>query len=627
MTFSQVPALRRLAALRAIPVDAIAFVVIAIGMILSRVVVIRHNLCFNDPSWYFHFGRKTLHGAVPYRDYVFQVGPLPIYVDALFQRMFGERYVASLYAGLFITTLRVSAMWLLGRRLAGTLAAAALALFCALDPLFSYAHHWSTPYAELFFTVTGLCLVRAVDARPRATLIYLALAGLCAALVVSARQSSAVTIAFILACASTVMLVRGDYFTPRRFVALWAGFLAGLVLVFGALALQGALGPAIQQMFLDAGQKKNISAFLAILDALTGGAMVDGTFTSPWYGFLFYLGLPTAIVIGICYCVSRCRDIPARTVASIAVPGAVVLGLAMRYAQLAWVTDLPRTFLTAITAVAIVVPDRCRRWFGVEPIVAVGLAGMPLASDWALEMSFLGRGWGDIWALVTGGILISLASGRVARPAKTVFCCILAAAAIINTWLLVRADLDPFAKPEARDGTLKESEFSPRGHDGQRIAMLRAVHLVSWRADAISWLTKQVTPGSTCFVYGNLPSLYDLVDCTNPTLLDDTIADFPSPEDAERAVAALKAHPPDFLLAHDRMWMSPAISYDLGGDIGRYDSWNPRASFALHMGLRSIIDQYESLGTVGEALGAGPADVAAHHWDAIDAIHVYRRKR
>jgi len=71
--------------LRAARVDVVAFAAIAVGVVLSHFHLVRHGMPFGDPSACFHFGRKLLDGAVPYRDYVYQAGPLPIYIDGAFQ--------------------------------------------------------------------------------------------------------------------------------------------------------------------------------------------------------------------------------------------------------------------------------------------------------------------------------------------------------------------------------------------------------------------------------------------------------------------------------------------------------------------------------------------------------------
>lgn len=138
--------------------DALALAAIAAVVIGSRLLYVRHGLCFNDPTWFFHFGRRIAHGDVPYRDFVFQVGPLPIYVDAAFQRVLGETYAASLDAAIGLTLVRVFVMWLLVKRLAGLLAAALVAVFCVFEPTFGTAHHWSTQYAQLFVVLFAAAL-------------------------------------------------------------------------------------------------------------------------------------------------------------------------------------------------------------------------------------------------------------------------------------------------------------------------------------------------------------------------------------------------------------------------------------------------------------------------------------
>lgn len=147
-----------------------------------------------------------------------------------------------------------------------------------------------------------------------------------------------------------------------------------------------------------------------------------------------------------------------------------------------------------------------------------------------------------------------------------------------------------------------------------------------WRQQSLIWLSSQIPAGSTCFIYGNVPALYDVLGCNNPTRLDDTMVEFLSRADVAEAIEALRTQPPQFIIAHERTWQSPPIEADLGGDITRYESWNASAARALHVGLRDLITQYESVGTVGEALGADLAKQASEHWDALDALRVYRRK-
>jgi len=604
---------------RRLPIDAVALVVIALFVVISHVRYVKHGLCFDDPSWYFHFGHRTLDGAVPYRDYVFQVGPLPIYVDAAFQAIFGSTYAASLYAAMLITVLRVWAMWMLVRRIANWQAAALISLFCAIHPIFAVQHDWSTPYAQLFIVLAGLNLVIASTAEGRRELVHLALGGACAALVVASRQASALMIGLGLGAATVVMLVRKQYMTKTKFAALWGGYVGGLVLVFGSLAAVGALGPAIQQMFIEAPQKKGIHGIAAVLDAISGGALVDPSFHW-WSGFLYWLGLPTVLVVGTIRLMARPRELDSAAVAMVALPALVVLGLAQGYGALVTTSDLPRTFLTAVAAFAVLFPERLRAWFGLEPIAALGLGALPLLSDWAMEMSFPGRGWGDAVSLTTGLLLVALASTKVTPRVKLALCGALAAIGVLHFAVTTRARYNPFAQADSGDGSLHDNRFLVHN------PVVEGVKIHAARKAALEWLTSQVPAGSTCFVYGNNPVIYDLLQCANPTRLDTTAADFITENDADTAADALRAHPPDFIVAHEAAWMNPPIGEDRGGKLENYDGLNPRASRAMHMGVRTILDQYESLGRVDEHLTPDQAKFADTQRDHIGAIRVYRRR-
>jgi hypothetical protein len=603
-----------------IPIDLVVLLAIAILVVVTHRPYIRRGMCFNDPSWYFHFGQRALAGDVPYRDYIFQVGPLPVYVDAAFQSIFGSKYIASMYAALFIKIIRIFVAWSIARRLANRPAAALLIIFCAFDPLFSFAHHWSTHYAQLFFTLAGLFFVLASRNEGRRALLYLALAGCSAALVVSARQSSAVMIGVTLLGATAILTWRKEYFTRQRFIALWAGFAGGLILVFGVLAIAGAAGDAIQQMFLDAPAKKGVHGVAAILDAISGGALVAGPDFKWWSGFLVFLGAPCLVVGLSVYIASRKGELSAGATGMMIVPIALLVGFYTRYSTLAFFSDVPRIFLSVTVAFAVLAPARLRTWFGLEPLVAIGLGALPLASDWALEMSFPGRGWGDAPALVVGTILVSLASTRIPLRVKTALCAALAVAGLTHVIVLLRAGYNPFAKDTAGDGSLAETRFKVRNPATAGLVINES------RKKALEWMQSQVTPNSSCFVYANLPVLYTLLDCRNPTRVDSTAADFITADDANTAIATLRANPPDFIIAHEKSWMSPPLTLDLEGKLEHYDGLNPKASHALHIGLRSLLADYESVGTVAEAIGPELTKQAALQWDLIDATRIYRRK-
>ncbi len=577
---------------RDVPVDLIALFAIAIAIAVTHVPYLRSGMCWNEPSALFHYGHRVLHGDVPHADFVLHGGPLPVYVDAAFQGALGGTYKASLTAALAITILRVFVMWMLARRLAGIPAAAALAVFCALDPVFAHAHHASTAYVSLFVTLGGLLLLLASRADGRRELGYLAAAGLAVALVAWARPAVGLMLGAAVLAITAILLRRGEYFTRRRLAALWGGCAAGLALLVAVLLAAGALGPAIEQLILDPSRKEAFGLESA-LDAWLGGAPIDLSLT--WWGtVLASFALPAAVVAGMLYLLARDREVSPRMVAALAIPAGIAFGIQTRYASLNLFSDLPRLLLLAVVALAVSSPDRARRWLGLEPIAAVALAALPLASDW----SYPGAAWSETSVHVAGALLIMLATARVAPRAKAIACLLLALAAATH-FIIVKRRHNPFAHPRAMDASLGKNRY-PAVVNGKRHPLLLGHRLNQARATALEWLGSRIAPGSTCFIHGNLPALYTLLGCENPTRVDTTAASLITGADAAAATAALRAAPPEHLLVHETQQLAGELALELG--------------------------RYAPVGTVGEMLGEELAKQAAAQWDGIDAVRLYRRK-
>jgi hypothetical protein len=248
------------------------------------------------------------------------------------------------------------------------------------------------------------------------------------------------------------------------------------------------------------------------------------------------------------------------------------------------------------------------------------MAALPLATDWALEMSFPGRGWGDAQSLTLGAMLFALSSTRLPLRAKTALCAALACSGIVYLLAAKRLDLNPFAKEEAREHTLTLNHFRSAN------PMLRGLRILEGRRNALAWMMEQVPRGSSCFVYGNLPVLYSLLGCKNPTRIDSTTADFITARDAEDALVILRANPPEYLIAHDNTWMNPPLTLDLQHDPAKYGGLNPVASYAIHVGLQDLLVRYDLIGSVADGIGPGAAGQLERSWDAIHRTRIYRRK-
>ena len=594
------------AAWRRIPIDVVAFVAIAVAVLLSHRPFVLYGMPFNEPSWLFHYGhRVAVEGAAPYRDFVFHGGPLPIYVDAAFQGLFGSKYAASVYAGMFVTMIRVWVIWMIARRLASWRAAVAIAVFCAVDPLFSFGPHWTTPYLQLSISVAALFVVLSTRAEGRRAHVHLVAAGGFAGLSLAVTPRATVAIALLLLPA-TALLVRGKQLSPRSFAAVWAGFAGGVVIVLGVLAARGLLGDGLGQMFV-------VPASGGVLDAVSGGALTSADY-SWWSGVLYYLGTPMVILAGIVALAAREREIPIQTIGLLLVPLAFLLGLLGRYGQLDYLNDLPRLFFMLTTVMAVAMPDRLRTWFGLEPLTALALGALPLASDWVAHMAMPGRTAGDPTALVIGVILMMLASSRLTAHAKLWACAAVAVAGLVNFAVLVKTGAAPYAQNPLAERPRADSKFRANHR------RMKGISITEGRRDSIQWIKDSVERRRTCFIYGNLPVLYTLLVCENPTRLDAVGPGLATQAELDAALATLRANPPDYLLAHESQFaplvLDPTISQRL----------RPDANQQLHAEIRALAADYDSLGVVGSKIAPWFAAQAAQEWDQLDAVRLYRRK-
>src|SRR5262249_35009638 len=156
-------------------------------------------------------------------------------------------------------------------------------------------------------------------------------------------------------------------------------------------------------------------------------------------------------------------------------------------------------------------------------------------------------------------IVVSLASTRLPGRLKTLFAAALAVNAVSMFGAILHNHANPFSQIDSADGTIAENRY--RLND----PLLRGMRIHAARKKTIAWLRSQARAGTPCFFYGNMRVLYDLLPCHNPTRIDTTAADFITAGDAEQAAAALRDHPPDFLIAHEQQWMNPPLTLDLKG--------------------------------------------------------------
>ena len=479
-------------------VDGVAFVVIAVAMVVSHRSSLVRGAAFDVHSWAFHYGVQR--HAPP-------GGPLPMYVAAVVERVFGARYLVVLWADLLVDVLRVLAMWMLVRRLVDARAAALVAVFCVLDPVLDAQPAWGAHFVELAVALAGLLVVCAGRATGRTARIYLGCAGASLALAATAVPALGAVGAIAIAIATA-------RFPRRELAPWWLGYGGGF-----AVALAVAPGGVLDSL-------GGLVTLRGWVDAATGGALAAGGDRS-WLGALIVgAALPAALVGVVAWLAARDREISLGALGVLAVPVAFAINLVMRDARLDDLSNVPRALATLVVAVALARPARLGEWLGLDRAAVLALAAIPLAADWALQLA--GDG-GDAPALVLGAIAIALASAHLSPRIKTTGCAALAAVGLVRVavcWHTGESLLD-------RPGLRRDAAFSLHNRH------LRGLKLDRAHKTALDWLAGVVPPHATCSVDPTVRALATVLDCRPPG------ADEP---------------PAEYVIARDDAWVAPGYA-------------------------------------------------------------------
>jgi hypothetical protein len=605
----------------------------------------------SDQSWPFHFGRRLLAGEWPYRDYVFQTGPLPVLLDAGFQTAFGPAYLSALLAAFAVKTAALLALYGLFRAGSGRAVSAALSAgFGCLMPLVCHSAYY---HADLFLIAAAGCFVWAERLAPRAAGLHFA-AGLMLAGLVGSRQSTAVfCIPLALAAAARFAAEPGSRAARTLLLPLAGGLAAGTAALAGLLAAHGALADAVAQMFLDAPQKKMIAPAEAVADAVFGGfSLGDAGVTQP-EDLLRYNAVPllwAAAAVAVAWAVCRFAGrrgadgggsrFPA-AVLTLSAAGAVVGLLPDAVAPLnalglhlgagSWgpfaerfTYDIPRW--TAALALPAAVFPPTTAWFrhacdrlGLPAGATALTAALVVGSVWALQVSHPGRNYvTHAWRANPLTLLAAVAplavSARVpGRVRAMIAAAFLAAAAIPPALEIASGTLISRFTPGGGMSDCTESAGSP---------LLAGVRMSREKAYALDRLADRIRPGDGLFVYGSGPALYTLLGARNPTRLDSVYIDFFTAADADRAIADLRADPPEWILdmAYNGDVREPYDPVALRGRPFRHERL-----VRLHEALREMLAGYELAADIGAEYRTGGRPTADDQDAPLD-WRLYRRK-
>ncbi|WP_414569913.1 hypothetical protein [Nostoc sp. CCY 9925] len=609
-----------------------------------------YGMNWSDTSQIFHFGNRILHGDFPYRDFDYQTGFIGIFIDGFFQKILGETYASSLVARLLVKITTVFFFYLSCRQFTSRLISFSVSSgWVFLHPVLYRGGNDN--YVTLFLSITIFLLILGLNKLDeKASFLYLTTAGFFLALVMAARQSNG-TICIVVTLAVLLVYTLRDL--KRYFLSVFTPFLigifSGLGLIVGILLWNNSFWAAFYHLFIAASEKKDISTFSSLIDALSGGAIYRN---SSVRDILAYLVLPLALC-AIAFLIireaeklvfnqnfnsdeltttldntkwnyrrergirffNRYRVSPAIIVIILLIVGAF-LGKKILGGNNILVYDIPRTFFSLALIASCVFPEKSKQFFGLPYPIFPLLIALTLGTTWAMQMSWPGRPYTDDDVLVFLATLTIIMSTKISTRWKK---------GLALAFLFVTVSL--FSGHVIRHSTGVEAKYYiPGFYQNTRYPlehpMTKFVQVTKEKAQAFSMLQENIKPGDSCFIYGSASVLYTLLDCQNPTRIDITNSDALTLKVAREAVSVLKANPPKWIVDTGKGGFYIPHIYD--GSPNFYGAFNQLSPKELHTGLQSLIGDYQLVTTVEDRFPKGKK-LETRDQDKVFRFRLYKR--
>ncbi|WP_375499572.1 hypothetical protein [uncultured Nostoc sp.] len=476
-------------------------------------------------------------------------------------------------------------------------------------------------YVTLFLSISTLFIILGLNKLgEKASFLYLTTAGFFLALVMAARQSNG-TICIVVTLG--VILVYSLRNLERYFVSLLIPFLTGILLglglIIGVLLWNNALSEAFYHLFIGAAEKKNISTFSSLIDALSGGAIYRNSSVKQ---IIAYVGIPLFLIMSAFVLIRNpvklafSNDLRKIGVISLLIVGAV-LGQQLLGASNIFVYDIPRTFFSLALIASCVFPEKSKEFLGLPYPIFPLLIALTLGTTWAMQMSWPGRPYIDDDMLIFSATLTIIMSNKISTAWKKG----LSLAFLFITASLLSGDVIHHSVG------VEAKYYIPSFYQNTRYPlkhpMTKFVKVTKEKSQAFAMLKQNINPGDSCFIYGSASVLYTLLDCKNPTRIDITNSDALTLKVAREAVYVLKANLPKWIIDTGKGGFYIQDKFD--GSPNFYGAFNQLSPKELHTSLQNLINDYQFVTSVREQFPKGEK-LETRDQDKVFRFRLYKRK-
>ena len=592
-------------------------------IIFWHLMLIDDYISFQDTSWIYALSSQMHQGKLLYKDLVWSVGPFPVLIEYFFQA-FKPGFSTSIMIGLTIKIL-IGGFWFdVLRKKIGWLWSSLVVFFLMTQPNAIYFANWSTSWENLSIAMLIWAISNCKEGAQR---LFVPLSLF---LLLMSRQSSFALVATFYYFYYFFIYFNKAHFdksfvaiSERNIINISRILFLMLIISFLIMDYYGVLFSYIDEVFISAAEKKGVTFFHGLIDAISGGGAYLSSLSFSAKDVLRVNLIPFSVVISIFYISKKFNSLNSQLTYFIfllflfcSLSALVGFDVSSNY------LDLPKIFVI-ISTVIIIKRAFLENNFSADYSILLLVNIIGLGSVFSYELSHPGRGWGNYTNIIPIAFLNLILISK--RPFKNLIilslACLMTFFSLSNLYHSYKKRINPFVEGYKTDyisGANRTYYYD------------KSVGLIKMPNEKISFIEaikKHHIENKSCFVYATEPILYDIFQCNNPTAVFIVIGDFVSSQAAKKASEVLQSNPPCFLIVR-KNWLAPFDEMPPDPTLKKYESMGKEAQFYLHSAMYNIIKDYDLVFDFKNEIGISDPMKPFYNgdWEGLSTHKVYKNK-
>jgi hypothetical protein len=532
-----------------------------------QIDALRYGLNWSDAQTVGYFsGRMARVGELPYRDFVYHAGPMPILIDGMLQSNLGPSLEISNALGMTLNVCVCVILALFATGNAGIPVGCLLAV--VLIGLAPQPYHSAYVHVGLAGALVALAWMRRFRTGGNCLAVF---GGIGVGLSIWCRPHGGCMLLATVGLSYIVYRLRWPTRNHGWILSFFGGVIASVILCVWLLWNMGILDQAFTESFLHASARKSIGVAMAIWESLAAGTWIPGS--SGVLEWLWCAASAVPFFFTVLYFIMMCKENTEHRVRRYIKCVAVLIAIGFLtmpfdtlrsnnlivYNGFQGVRESQRIIATSlghylawwfVWSCWLLCLVRPRLWVTVHRLdprcCLVLIPVLAVAGTAQMQVSSIGPDYVCIPGWLNDPLLVALVlvlvggvrhSGPILGLRLWPGFGILVA---LGLRILLYMCFSDGLMPGLPDGRHRIFESQDRAYQvgGLNPSKSKLVH----------WLKSNIDPQESVFVYGVMPPIYRILNVVNPTRIDSIYQDFLTPDDVRQAACDLASRPPLWIL-------------------------------------------------------------------------------